>query len=67
MTIPGRPWSPSIALDADGVDPQWLHVLAIGVALPGAEVGAELARELLAERIEPSLPLNYRQCYSDFH
>ena len=45
--------SPSAALDADRVDPQRLHVLAIGVALPGAEVGAELAGELLAEGVQP--------------
>lgn len=45
--------SPSAMLDADGVDPQRLHILAIGVALPGAEVGAELARKLLAEGVEP--------------
>lgn len=40
-------------LDADGVDPQRLNVLAIGVALARAEVRAELARELLAEGVEP--------------
>lgn len=40
-------------LDADGVDPKWLDILAIGVALAGAEVGAELARELLSEGVEP--------------
>lgn len=50
---PRRPRSPSTALNADGVDPQRLHVLAIGVALTGAEVGAELARKLLAEGVEP--------------
>ena len=52
-TKPRRPRSPSTTLDADGVDPQRLHVLAIGVALPGAEVGAELAWELLTEGVEP--------------
>lgn len=40
-------------LDADSVDPQRLDVLAISVALARAEVGAELARELLSEGVEP--------------
>lgn len=40
-------------LDADSVDPQRLDILAIGVALARAEVGAELARELLSEGVEP--------------
>ena len=50
---PRHPRSPSTALNADGVDPQRLHVLAISVALPGAEVGAELSRKLLTEGVEP--------------
>lgn len=41
------------ALDADRVDAQRLDVLAVGVALAGAEVGAELAGELLPEGVEP--------------
>lgn len=44
------PWP---RLDANSIDPQWLDVLAIGVALAGAEVGAELTRELLTEGVEP--------------
>lgn len=44
---------PQPGLDADSVDPQWLDILAIGMALARAEVGAELARELLSEGVEP--------------
>lgn len=53
VTAPGGFGLPLPRLDADGVDPQWLDVLAIGVALAGAEVGAELARKLLSEGVEP--------------
>lgn len=53
VTAPGGSGLPLPSLDADGVDPQWLDVLAIGMALAGTEVGAELARELLSEGVEP--------------
>lgn len=53
VTAPGGFGLPLPRLDADSVDPQWLDVLAIGMTLAGAEVGTELARELLSEGVEP--------------
>ena len=40
-------------LKAYSVDPQWLHVLAIGVALARAEVREDLCREFLSVGVEP--------------
>lgn len=53
VTAAGGFGLPPPRLDADGVDPQRLDVLPVGVALAGAEVGAELAGKLLSEGVEP--------------
>jgi len=49
----GHAESPRPGSDADGVDPEGLDVLPVGVTLPGAEVGAELAGKPLPEGVEP--------------
>lgn len=40
-------------LKTDGVDAEWLHILAIGVTLAGAEVREDLGGEFLPVGVEP--------------
>lgn len=40
-------------LKADSVDSEWLHILAISVALARAEIGEDLGGEFLSVGIEP--------------
>lgn len=47
----GTPQTPP--LDTDSVDPQWLDILPIGMALPRTKIRAQLPRKSLSKGVEP--------------